>query len=217
MWAEDGIAAAIPPIASSPLQKLIARWAGIENTVSILLDNPDETEELLMNIDASQTAAYEIIGDSDCEYVEFAENLSGEVTGAFFFEKYNKPHYISRNKLLHEAGKYTGIHIDGTLRPCFSMLSSCGFDAAEAVTPFPSGDIHVEDLRKEAGDAIIIWGGLPGVLFSPLYTEEQFASHLEKVLGIFMPGKGYVLGVADQVPPDAMINRVRLVREMIGQ
>jgi hypothetical protein len=216
LWADDGIAAAFPPISSSPLQKLIARWAGIENTVAIMTDYPDEFESLLNSIDESQTDAFEIICGSACQYVEFAENLSSEVTGASLFKKYNEPHYINRNKLLHTAGKHTGIHIDGTLKPCLSMLSGCGFDVAEAVTPFPAGDVKVEDLRKEAGDALIIWGGLPGVLFSPLYTDGQFDNHLKNVLGVFQKNPGFILGVADQVPPDGLIRRIKLVREMIG-
>jgi hypothetical protein len=216
LWEDDGIAAAFPPISSSPLQKLIARWAGIENTVAIMTDYPDEFKSLLNLIDEAQTDAFEIICGSVCQYVEFAENLSSEVTGASLFEQYNKPHYKKRNRLLHEAGKYTGIHIDGTLKPCLSMLYSCGFDAAEAVTPFPAGDVKVEDIRKEAGDDLIIWGGLPGVLFSPLYTDEQFNAHLKNVLGVFQKTPGFILGVADQVPPDGLIRRIKLVREMIG-
>jgi len=214
LWGGAGIASAFPPISSAPLQKLIARWAGIENTVSILIDYPDESGSLLDAIDESQSVAFEILCESSCEYVEFAENLSSEVTGATLFKKYNMPHYIKRNRLLHEAGKYTGIHIDGTLKPCLSMLSDCGFDAAEAVTPMPIGDIPIENLRNEADGDIVIWGGLPGALFSPLYTDEQFHTHLIHVLEVFQSGSGYILGVADQVPPDGLISRVKMVREM---
>lgn len=217
LWGENGLATAIPPISSAPLQKLVARWAGIENTVNILMDHTDEFESLLTEIDESQSPVFDILCESPCEYVEFAENLSSEVTGASFFRKYNMPHYQKYNQQLHFAGKFTGIHIDGTLRPCLSMLSECGFDVAEAITPYPVGDITIEDLRKEAGKDLIIWGGLPGAMFSPHYSESQFISHLEELLKTFPPGSGFVLGVADQVPPDGLINRIKLVREMVDR
>ncbi len=96
------------------------------------------------------------------------------------------------------------------------MLSDCGFDVAEAVTPYPLGDVKIKDLRKEAGKDLIIWGGLPGVMFSPLYSEQQFKSHLEELLETFPSGSGFILGVADQVPPDGLISRIKYVREIIG-
>ncbi len=217
LWAHHGIATAMPKISSAPLQKLLARWAGVENTVNIYMDHSDEFETLLNKIDESEAAVFDILCGSTCEYVEFAENLSSEVTGATFFRKFNVPHYQKRNEQLHEAGKFTGIHIDGTLKPCLSMLSECGFDVAEAVTPFPLGDVKIKDLRKEAGKDLIIWGGLPGVLFSPLYTEEQFNSHLNELLEVFPPGSDFILGVADQVPPDGLISRIKHVRELIDR
>lgn len=215
LWGEYGIAAAFPAISSSPLQKLLARWSGIENTVNIYMDHRYEFETILSIIEESESGIFDILCKSPCEYVEFAENLSSEVTGLEFFQKFNMPHYKKRNRQLHEAGKFTGIHIDGTLKPCLSMLSECGFDCAEAVTPYPIGDVSIKDLRKEAGDNLILWGGLPGALFSPLYTEKQFKLHLDELLEIFPPGSGYILGVADQVPPDGLLSRVRMVREAI--
>ncbi len=217
LWGEAGIAAAMPVISSAPFQKLITRWAGIENTVSIKYDHEEEFLSILSQIENSELPIFRILCNSPCEYVEFAENLSSEVTGATFFRDLNIPHYKMRNDLLHKAGKFTGIHIDGTLRPCLSMLSDCGFDVAEAVTPYPAGDIHLKDLRKEAGNDLIIWGGLPGAMFSPLYCESQFIEHLEEVLQMFSGDSRFVLGVADQVPPDGLISRIKLVREMIGR
>ena len=216
LWGGAGIAAALPPIAASPFQKLVARWAGIEKTVEILSDNPDESRELLKTIGDSEDPVYGILCESPAEYVEFAENLSSEVTGKTFFSEFNAPYYKKRNDMLHSSGKLTGIHIDGTLKPCLSMLSDCGFDAAEAVTPYPAGDIRVEDLRAEAGDGIVIWGGLPGVLFSPLYPEDVFIDHVHELMSVFPPGSGFILGVADQVPPDGLLSRVRMVRDIVG-
>jgi hypothetical protein len=132
-------------------------------------------------------------------------------------KKYNSEYYTKRINQLHEAGKYVSIHIDGTLRGCFELLEEAGFDAAEAVTPAPVGDILLEDLRKHSGSKMIIWGGLPGALFSPHYSEDEFDRHLNAVLATFKEDPLFVLGVADQVPPDGLISRIRKVRERIGR
>jgi hypothetical protein len=215
LWAGHGLAAALPPISVSPLQKLLARWAGVEKTVELYMENNEEFEEILGRIGTAEDEVFEIIADSPSLYVEFAENLSSEITGRNFFVKYNLPYYRRRIEQLHKKGKFAGIHIDGTLGSCLPLLADCGFDVAEAVTPAPVGDVEVENLRKTAGENIVIWGGLPGALFSPLYTEKQFVEHLKKVLDVFVGDSRFVLGVADQVPPDGLISRVRLVREMV--
>lgn len=75
--------------------------------------------------------------------------------------------------------------------------------------------MKVENLREVAGDGIVIWGGLPGALFSPLFSDEQFESHVKMVLDTFIEDKRFVLGVADQVPPDGMVSRVKMVRIMV--
>lgn len=215
LWGDYGIATAIPPISVSPIQKLLARWAGVQSTIEIYMDYEEEFSEILGRIQDSEDEVFNIISSSPSIYVEFAENLSSEVTGKVFFEKFNSPCYTKRIKQLHESGKFVGIHIDGTLKPCLPMLGQCGFDVAEAVTPFPVGDIKVEDLRKAAGDDIIIWGVLPGALFSTQYSDEEFEGHLKKVLHVFRDDDKFVLGVADQVPADGLISRVKKVREIL--
>ena len=76
-------------------------------------------------------------------------------------------YYKRVNEIFHKAGKYTPIHIDDRLNPCLGNLFEAGFDIAEAVTPAPLGDVELEDLRKAAGDDLIIRGALSGGLFSP--------------------------------------------------
>lgn len=215
LWANNGIAACLAPISVAPIQKLLSRWAGVEKMVEIFMENTKECEEILERIQKAEDPVFEIIAKSSAHYVEFAENLSSEITGKPFFEKYNMPYYIKRINQLHEAGKYVGIHIDGNLRGCFPLLEKCGFDVAEAVTPAPLGDIEVKELRAIAGDKIVIWGGIPGALFSEAYSKEVFVDHVIKVLKTFKEDKRFVLGVADQVPPDGNISRIKKVRELV--
>lgn len=215
LWSEHGIATGIAPISVAPLQKLLARWAGVEKTIDLYMDEQEEFEEIICKVQDAEDEVFDILCGSPAVYIEFAENLSSEITGKTFFEKYNMPYYKKRIEQLHKAGKYIGIHIDGTLGSCLPLLEPCGFDVAEAVTPFPVGDIKLEDLRKTAGDNIVIWGGLPGALFSPSYTDEDFRNHIENVLDVFKNDIRFVMGVADQVPPDGLEHRIKLVREMI--
>jgi len=215
LWGGDGLLTVTPPISASPLQKLLARWAGVETTINLIIDYDDTFEKICEDIQNTEDAAFDIIAASDAKYVEFAENLSSEVTGRAFFERFNQPYYERRTTEMHEAGKFCGIHIDGSLEPCLGMLKDCGFDVAEGITPAPCGNVEPEKLREIAGDGIALWGGLPGPVFSDIYTDDQFDEYVKRILKLFPPGSGFVLGVGDQVPPNCVPDRVKRVRSII--
>jgi len=215
LWGGYGIPTGIAPVSVAPIQKLLARWAGVENTINLYMDHMEEFEEIMQRIESSEDKIFDIICASKADYVEFPENLSSEITGKNFFLRYNKPYYQRRIEALHKAGKYAGIHIDGTLKTCLPLLHECGFDVAEAVTPMPSGDMRPEELREAAGEGIVIWGGLPGGLFTPAFSDAEFDAYVKRILHVFQNDGRFVLGVADQVPPDGLLERVARVREFV--
>ncbi len=214
VWNRQGIAVALPPVCVSPLQTLLSRWAGVEKTVVLLMDEEEEFEELLHRIFHAQDPVFEILAESPAEVIEFADNLASDITGPRLFERFNAGWYRQRTALLHQTGKLVTIHNDGALRGCLPLLEGCGFDGAEALTPAPVGDLEAEKLRETAG-TLVIWGGLPGALFSSGYSDEEFEQHLDRILRTFSQDKRFVLGVADQVPPDGKWERIRLVRQKL--
>ncbi|MHB1454188.1 MAG: uroporphyrinogen decarboxylase family protein [Saccharofermentanales bacterium] len=211
----DGVVINLPPICVSALQKLLSRWSGVSNLVNFIFDEEDESAELITRIQQSERNAILLVSEYEGRYVEFCENLSSEVTGGSLFKKYCMPYYREINDLLHKSNKKTGIHIDGTLAPCLSLLAESGFDIAEAVTPYPGGDLQLEDIRRAAGDDLIIWGGLPGIIFSETFPEKDFNEYLQQFVSTLRSDPKWIAGVADQVPPDSILERVKKIRRAI--
>jgi hypothetical protein len=48
-------------------------------------------------------------------------------------------------------------------------------------------------------------------------SDQEFHRHVRAVLDVMKSAPRYVLGVADQVPPDALERRVREVREIVDR
>lgn len=215
LWNGWGLPDLLAPICVSPLQTLLTRWAGVEATIFLVADSKEEVERTITELQEDDDKIFEIIAESPARLVEFPDNLSGEVTGKNLIEKYNLPYWQKRIKQLHQAGKFVGIHNDGTLRGSLPSIIEAGFDFVEAVTPAPVGDLTLEEIKKIVENKIIIWGCLPGALFSPVYSEDYFKKYLKEVLKTFPPGSGFILGVADQVPPDADFSRIALIREIL--
>jgi uroporphyrinogen-III decarboxylase len=180
-----------------------------------LADAKEEVEGTLAAMTRAHDAASEIAVKSPAECLMIPENLSSESVGKRLYARYVQPHEARWTQRIREAGKYSFIHIDGTLRGLMREVSQAGFDVLEAVTPEPSGDIPVEELHKWAEPGVILWGGVPGVMFSDLVSDEEFDAFVIRVLEVFRQEPRYVLGVADQVPPLARFERIARTRELV--
>ncbi len=215
MWGDMGVASSIPP--RSPLANLIVIWMGVVNTVYALNDAPAEVEATLEAMAQADDPIYESIANSPAPLVYFGENITGEVVSPKLFHQYYAPYYHKRVPGLHAKGKYIFVHIDGTMRTVLPLIAATGIDCAQSLTPAPVGDVSIQEMRPLAGDKLILWAGIPGVYFSPLYPVEAVREMVMDYMKCHKEGAKFILGVCDQVPPDGEIDRVRMISDLVEQ
>ncbi len=195
---------------------LLALEAGIMSLTMMAMMVPDELQELLDVMKKAFDQAAQIAVDSPAEVLMIPENLSSEMVGPDFFEKYMRPYQEEWTSKIRQAGKHSFIHIDGTLRGLLKQEASVGFTVLEALTPYPVGDLKIEDFADFAGATnSIFWGGIPGVYFTGNISDAEFERHVKQVIQTMVKEPRYVLGVADQVPPDGLESRLRRVAELV--
>lgn len=202
----------------SPLMQLVVLDAGIEAVVSMIADAPDEFSETIRVIRTAHNQAAQIALDSPAEVLMIPENLSSEMIGPRLFDRFMREYQEEWARRIAANGKYSFVHIDGTLRGLLRKESETGISVLEAMTPRPVGDLAIEEWGDLAGNSkTILWGGIPGVYFTPLVSDGEFDRHLKEVLAVMRTEPRYVLGVADQVPPDALESRVREVKNLVDE
>ncbi len=200
----------------SPFMHLLALEAGVLSLTMLAMTRPDEFQELLDVMKNAFDLAAQIAVDSPAEVLMIPENLSSEMVGPDFFELYMRAYQEEWTAKIKAAGKYSFIHIDGTMAGLLNQEASVGFTVLEALTPHPVGDLKWEELADFAGDSkSVLWGGIPGVYFTENVSEKEFERHVKHMLGIMVKEPRYVLGVADQVPPDGLESRVKRVAQMV--
>ena len=192
----------------TPFMQLVAIDAGIEAVVGMIMDAEDEFGHTLKVMETRLDEAVAVAVASPAECLMIPENLSSEVVGKRFFEQYMRECQEKWLRRIHNAGKYSFIHMDGTLAGLLREEGAVGFTVLEALTPHPVGDLPVRQWRDIAGPKSILWGGLPGVYFTPLVSDQEFDRHAREVLELMRREPRYVLGVGDQVPPDGLRERV---------
>ncbi len=200
----------------SPFMHLLALEGGVVSVTMAALTTPDEFQELLGVMKKAFDQAAMIAVDSPAEVLMIPENLSSEMVGPDLFNTYMYGYQKEWTDKIKEAGKYSFIHMDGTLGGLLQPEASVGFSVLEALTPFPVGDLKFEDIACMTGDSkSILWGGLPGSYFTNCVSESEFERHVRHMLSIMVSSPRFVLGVADQVPPDGLESRVRRVSELV--
>jgi hypothetical protein len=199
----------------SPFQHMVALDAGILTVTYALADAPDEFEATFDALKNTWDKACEIAVNSPAECLMIPENLSSESVGKKFFKRWVQPFDSYWTGRIRDAGKYSFIHIDGTLRGLIRECSQTGFNVLEAVTPGPVGDIEPEDLHNWVEPGVVIWGGIPGVYFTDLISDEEFDAYVIRVLEVWKSEPRYVLGVADQVPPLSRPERIARVAPLV--
>jgi len=215
IWRDVGVCSSVPP--RSPFAQLLVLWMGVSNAIYALADAPKEVEATLEVLACADDPIYEIICASPAPLVYFGENITGEVVSPRLFQRYYAPYYRRRVPQLHAAGKYIFVHLDGTMRGVLRLLAETGVDCAQSLTPYPVGDVPVSEMRQVAGPDLILWGGVPAAYFSPVYPESALRDIVMECIEHHLASAKFILCVCDQVPPDADINRVRLVSELVEQ
>ena len=200
----------------SPFMHLVALEAGIMAVTFAEMEAPDEFAETLAVMEKAHDKAARIAVDSPAEVLMIPENLSSEMVGPDYFEKYMRSYQEKWTSEIRNAGKHSFIHIDGTLQGLLKQEATVGFSVLESMTPAPVGDLAMEELSEFVENPnVILWGGIPGVYFTDAINDQDFETHVRKVLDIMKTESRFVLGVADQVPPNGLESRVRKVGELV--
>jgi len=202
----------------SPFMHLMALEAGVMAVTMAALTAPDEFKDLLDAMKKVFEQAAQISVDSPAEVLMIPENLSSEMVGPDLFKLYMYDYQKEWTTKIRESGKYSFIHIDGTLAGLLKQEAEVGFSVLEALTPHPVGDMKWEELEPFVGDSkSILWGGIPGSYFTDCVSDVEFDRHVKYLLSIMTRKPRFVLGVADQVPPDGLEKRVKRVAELVNE
>jgi len=196
----------------SPVQGLFIEKMGFENTVLFMHDHPDVIERYVEKAAAADEALYAVLCASPVPIYNFGENIDHYMDSPRMWRRHLAPYYERRAAQLKAAGKFTHIHIDGAMARLLKDIRTSPFDGIEACTPAPQGDVTIAEIHQALGDKVLL-DGIPAVYFLPDFDFAEIRACVAELVERFYPR--LILGVSDELPPDADIERVRQVGEMI--
>jgi hypothetical protein len=206
-----------PSLGYTGLGSLISYYMGVQNTIYVLYENPEVMEKYINTYNTKHLELVDLYCKSPAPHLIFTDNLSGDVQSPDIFRKYSFNHYKAISEHLHEVGKTVSTHIDGMLDGIIGITAEAGIDVADACTPEPTGDLTPLEIRKQAGDNMILMGGISPVKWLPSTSEKEFVSHVRDWLDLKKINSHLVQSAGDQVPPGTEFKRIKLVYDIVEE
>lgn len=197
------------------IQRLFYDMCGVENTVYALMDYPETVEEYFRVLSDKREKMLHLLGKTPFEWINFGDNIHCKLLSPELFQKYVLPEYQRDNAILHSYGKFTDCHWDGDVKDLLPFVRQTGFDGIEAITPFPQGDVSLQEVKAALGDQMFLIDGVASLLFAPEYTEEQLLEQVQEAISLFAPK--LILGISDEMPSNGLIERVKLVQDFVDK
>jgi uroporphyrinogen-III decarboxylase len=213
---EHGLALANGPIAASPVHLILHDLMDMESFIYLYVDEPATVHRFAERLTPFFHAVLEALLGCEAEVVWWGANYDEHVTWPTFFRDEIVTWLQTTGDRLRQNGKLLASHADGENRHLLPFFPACRLDVAESVCAAPMTHDPLAELRRGMGATTTIWGGIPSVaLLGDAMSDAQFAAYLDAVFADLGTGERLILGVSDNVPPDADIDRLARITERV--
>ncbi len=215
---ERGLAVAAGPVAASPIHLVLHELVAMDQFFYLYADERQRMAALARRIEPVFEAMLAAELAADAEVVFWGGNYDQDLTWPPFFEEEIAPWLRRASDRAHAAGKLLLTHCDGENRALLPLYRDCGFDIAESVCPAPMTKLPLRQLREGFGPRVTVWGGVPSVaLLRSSMSDAAFDRWLAELVAEIErdPGR-LIVGVSDNVPPDASLERLARIGEAVA-
>lgn len=212
---DDGVP--LVSIGQCPLHRILREFVGYNNGYYELQDHPAQIERLLAALNEQADKLQRIALESPAKMLLYGIHFDSQMTPPPLFKEYFLPHFKPFSKALRARDKTLVCHADNDTKLLLSLIKDAGFGMAECFVTAPMVPCTLAEAQQAWGKDVIIWGGIPSSILCPPVTDEEFEAYMIDLFHTIAPGDAFILGVADNVMPDAYIERVIRVSEMVEE
>ena len=208
----------IVPTGDCPFHYFQLNLVGYNDAFYHMLDHPQEFEHLLkVMTEVERERLWPVMAKSPARLLLHGLHFDSQMTPPKYFTQYITPYYKELTPLLHANGKSLAWHADDDSQAILGVTKEAGFDMAECFCTAPMVGVTLEEARRVYGKDVIIWGGVPSVVLEETFPEEEFEEYMRGVFRAIAPGDTFILGVADNVMPRSLIERVARISRLVEE
>jgi hypothetical protein len=201
-----------------PFHHFLLYLAGYSQGYFELADHTAQVEHLFRVMEqVDMERLWPLVLNSPARLILHGMHFDTQMTPPPLFERYIKPYYERIAPALHDRNKRLAYHADDDSKAILGLVKQSGFDFADCLCTAPMVTVTLEEARAAWGSDMIIYGGVPSVLLQAEFSDQEFEDYMSRVFRAVAPGDAFILGVSDNVMPDAMIARVERISELVWQ
>jgi hypothetical protein len=144
------------------------------------------------------------------------DNLDGQYISPRSFREHMTASYRHSAEAAHAHSKRLVVHAGGPVRRLLPLLAEAGVDVVEGVAPPPQADASLVEARAAAGSDLVLWGGIAQDYLLPGREQAEFEAVVSEATRQASQDGRVILGVADRVPADADLDRLRALPALIA-
>ncbi len=160
---------------------------------------------------------FRILAEGPGDVVATGDNMDEWTLPPRLFREYAIPFYQEVAKHTRANGKVFEGHWCGRTHHLLPLVPGCGLDCVEAVVTAPMADVSLAEALDMLNGAVVLQGGIPSVLVcSEGCTPREFDRYIEEIILPLRGRRGFILGMSDNVPPNADFARVERIASLIA-
>jgi methylmalonyl-CoA mutase cobalamin-binding domain/chain len=221
-WAEDeirddGVAVAMGFFAASPINQI---QRDLIDPTQFFLHYDDHQEKMRGLADRMEPLfdrVLDIVCNAPAEVVLWGANFDDMLTYPPYFEREIQPWIRKVSSRLAAAGKLLLCHTDGENKGLMDLIRDSGAHIAESICPAPMTRVPLAEYYRRWSPRLTLFGGIPSTIVLPETSDAEFESYMDELFRTVAPGTRMLVGIADNVPPDAIFSRVQRIGERVAR
>ncbi|MCM8759972.1 MAG: hypothetical protein NC906_09420 [Candidatus Omnitrophica bacterium] len=191
--------------------------AGYVNAFYLWYDYKKTVDQLLDVYFKKYLEAVKILADGYADVVATSDNMDGVMITPDIFKEYAILYYQECKKILSEKGKIFEGHWCGRTENLLPLVPGCGLDVVEAIVTAPMANITLNQALDILDNKVVLQGGIPSVLVCREGgTKDDFVRYINEVILPLKGRRSFILGMSDNVPPNADFERVEMISKLIS-
>jgi hypothetical protein len=209
---DDGITTPNGPM--TPLLYFIEHLCGIEKTIYLLADHPEEVEACFDLMHAQNKAVYRLLSESPAEVIIDYEDTSSTLISPRYYREYCAPLIDEYAAICHDGGKTYITHMCGKLRAFSDQIRQGQQDGVDSVCPPSTGDTWAHEARDAWGPEKIIIGGLEPPALERMSVRET-REHVVRVLDQMPTFRRFILSTGDATSYGTPMENLRTITHLV--
>jgi methanogenic corrinoid protein MtbC1 len=211
---EDAIVAIQTCDSASPMHHILKHFLPGTGFYLLYADRRRELEQFAEALAPYYEQLLGLCATADVDAVSWGGNYDDTITYPPFFAEQILPWLQRASGVLRARGIPLLSHCDGENRGLLRLIPEAGLDAAESLCPYPLTSVPLDEYYERWAGELCLVGGIPATcLIAEQTSDDELVDYLRYVLRAVAPGRRFIAGITDAVPPAADLGRLRLVHE----